>query len=158
MRHAIPVPASLLVLAGVALICGGCGARVDVPDPPSESETNLMKIGRAYLLAGGGLKHPPHNARDLIPYLQQMGESESVLRSPRDQQEYVILWDVKSADLIAKPPQPGLAPEQRFPVLAYEKIGVGGSRFVLQVPNRVVSMSDDELKQAYFPPGHRPPP
>jgi hypothetical protein len=28
---------------------------------------------------------------------------------------------------------------------------------VLQVPNRVVPMTREELKEAYFPAGHRPP-
>ena len=54
--------------------------------------------------------------------------------------------------------QEGLPSDRRFPVLAYEKAGEGGSRLVLQVPNRIVLMTPEELSNAYFPAGHRPPP
>ncbi|OAI42264.1 hypothetical protein AYO40_00020 [Planctomycetaceae bacterium SCGC AG-212-D15] len=125
-------------------------------EPLSDAEMNLTLIGRAYMMAGNELKRSPHNAEELIPYLKELGSSESALQSPRDGQDYVILWDAKPADLVARPPKSGLAAAQRFPVLAYEKRGSGGSRLVLQVPNRVVEMTDAELGEAYFPSGHKP--
>lgn len=135
----------------------GCGVHVETPEPLSEAEENLSKIGRAYMQAGSELKRPPRNAKELLSYLEKNGETERVLRSPRDGQEYVILWDVKPSELAPKPVKEGLAPHRRFPVLAYEKSGEGGSRFVLQVPNRIVSLRNEELSEAYFPAGRRPP-
>jgi hypothetical protein len=153
----VPVRASSLLLIFSMGYAIGCGVHVETPEPPSEAEENLSKIGRAYMQAGSGLKRPPRNAKELLHYLEKNGDTDQVLRSPRDGQEYVILWDVKSSDLTPKPVQEGLPPERRFPVLAHEKIGEGGSRFVLQVPNRVVAMTNEELREAYFPAGHRPP-
>jgi hypothetical protein len=153
----LPVRALWLVLIISMGYCIGCGVHVETPEPLSEAEENLSKIGRAYMQAGSGLKRPPRNAKELLPYLEKNGATEQVLRSPRDGQEYVILWDVKSSELAPKPVQEGLPADRRFPVLAYEKTGEGGSRFVLQVPNRVVAMTNEELREAYFPAGHRPP-
>ena len=144
----------LIISLGVGV---GCGVHVDPPEPATEAEENLSKIGRAYMEASSGLKHPPRNTKELVPFLEKVGASENALRSPRDGKEYVILWDVKGSDLAPKPPQQGLAPDRRFPVLAYEKVGEDGSRFVLQVPNRVVLLTKEELSNAYFPAGHRPP-
>jgi hypothetical protein len=90
-------------------IAVGC-ARVEPPES-GEAEQNLAKIGRAYMKATGGLKRPPHNASELTTYLRQMGEPDSVLRSPRDGQEYVILWDLQPADLAPKTSEP---PERRY--------------------------------------------
>jgi hypothetical protein len=135
---------------------GGCSPKYEAV-PASQAESNLSKIGRAYMLASAGLKRPPKNSQELLPYLKEIGESEAALRSPTDGEEYVILWGVKGESLAPKPPSSELKPYQRFPVLAYEKRGDSDGRWVLQVPNRVVQLSEEELQQAYFPGGHKPP-
>ena len=41
-------------------------------------------------------------------------------------------------------------------VLAYEKKGKNGARYVMKPPSYVVQMKDLEFKSAKFPPGHQP--
>ena len=95
-RSAIVGSKVLIISMGLVV---GCGIHVEPPPPPGEAEENLSKIGRAYMEASAGLKHPPRNAGELAPFLEKVGASESVLRSPRDNQDFVILWDVKSSEL-----------------------------------------------------------
>jgi hypothetical protein len=145
---------SSMRLVGLAACVLAFGCAEKKPAPPSASETNLRMIGRAYATATAALNRPPRNSKELKPYLAQLGASEDALRSPNDGEEYVILWNVKPQDL---GPQ-GSDPKQRkFPVLAYEKTGGPGGRFVLTVPNRVNRMKPEELRNACFPPGHKPP-
>jgi hypothetical protein len=140
-----------LPVVGVCLLVLSCSKHY-APEAISESEQNLSKIGRAYMLAMGGLKHAPHNAAELTPYLKDLGESSSCLRSPEDGEEYVIIWNVKPGEMAPR----GNGEDRRFPVLAYEKTGSGGKRYVLMVPNRIQSLTEDELRSAYFPAGHKP--
>jgi hypothetical protein len=145
----------------VAFLCfgfllAGCSPKYEAQSA-SQVEINLSKVGRAYMLASAGLKRPPKNSRELVPYLKELGESEEALRSPRDGEELVILWGLKGNDLLPRAPSADLKTDQRFPVLAYEKRGQGGSRWVLQVPNRVTLMTGDEIQAAYFTGGNKPP-
>jgi hypothetical protein len=146
-----------LLIASMGLVAG-CAAKQEIPPPRTEAEENLQKIGQAYMDARAGLKRSPRNNSDLLPFLRKVGGSEQTLRSPRDGLEYVIHWDVKPADLLPKPVAEGVSTTQRLPVLAYERVGDGGKRFVLQVPNRIVSMTSEELNTANFPAGHSPAP
>jgi hypothetical protein len=140
-----------LPVVGVCLLVLSCSKQY-APEPVSESEQNLSKIGRAYMLAMGGLKRAPQNAAELTPYLKELGESSSCLRSPEDGEEYVIIWKIKPDEMAPR----GSGPDRQFPVLAYEKKGSGGKRYVLMVPNRIQLLSEDELRNAYFPGGHKP--
>jgi hypothetical protein len=85
------------------------------------------------------------------PYLDS-DDGDDVFHSPRDGEMYVILWGVKAADLQRSS---NADPAQRFPVLAYEKRGTDGQRYVLQMPPQVTLMSDEELKKARFPAPHK---
>jgi hypothetical protein len=45
---------------------------------------------------------------------------------------------------------------QSTPVLAYEKTGVNGKRFVRTIMGSVEELSEQEFAAASFPPGHTP--
>ena len=53
--------------------------------------------------------------------------------------------------------QPPASGAKSMPVVAYEKQGVNGRRYVLTAPFRKVEvLSDQEFRQASFPPGYSP--
>jgi hypothetical protein len=143
--------------AGVACLLlslggAGCGG---TPEPIKQeadgSYQHLKIIGSAYLRASADLGRPPENAKEILPYIHYKGEggAEAVLRSPNDGLEYKILWSVSRDDM--EPRASG-----RFPVLAYEQQGRDGWRYVLCVKN-IEPMTDEQLKKAPFPPGHKNP-
>jgi hypothetical protein len=138
-------------MCGLCLLVAACASQAPPPEATA-GEIHLHKIGRAYLRACDGLKRPPRNAAELRPYLDP-SDGEDVFRSPRDGEEYVILWGVKAAELQRSN---NSDPGQRYPVLAYEKRGATGQRYVLQMPPQVTLMSDEELKKARFPSAHKP--
>jgi hypothetical protein len=113
------------------------------------TEERLLKVGQAYIKANYRLQRAPKNADEIKANWE--GEfSDDVLRSPNDGEPFVILWGVDFATL---PP----GPKDPFTVGGYEKTGTGGKRYVLRFPIQVVPMTDDELRQAVFPPGHKAP-
>jgi hypothetical protein len=69
--------------------------------------------------------------------------------SPNDGQPYEILWGVD----ISKADAEGAAPA----VVAYERQGVGGKRYVLLVGIAVRALTAAEFARAHFPRGHQPP-
>jgi len=109
---------------------------------------NLKRIGSAYLEATNQLGRPPNNAGELTPHLKRYGDPATILRSPADGQDYVIL---RGVDVCAAQAQKG-----GLPVLAYEQKGDGQKRYVL-LTRQVVHLTDEEFKQAPFPPGHKAP-
>jgi hypothetical protein len=131
------------------LIAAGCSsAPIKIETPPNPTADNLKKILAAYGSFCMTERKPPESAEDLKPALAKWGNPDEVLRSPRDGQPFVICWRV---DL--------LKPEswaKSTPVLAYEKRGVDGQRYVLTARRYVVLMRDRDFRQASFPPGHTP--
>lgn len=136
----------LLVLAAIA----GCSSTVTPPPSPAAAE-NLRKIALAYNNAVGKNKKPPQNLEQLKPFLKDMGNPEEILRSPGDGQPYVIIWGVTSFSQL-NPSVPMGDPV----VIAYERNGVDGRRFVATTMGNVVEMSDEEFAKANFPRGHKP--
>ena len=63
-----------------------------------------------------------------------------------DGQPLVVCWGV---DLSKRP-----AWAKTTPVLAYEKQGADGNRYVLTVVRSVELLSDKDFRTASFPPGH----
>ncbi len=133
----------LLACFGIA----GCGGEPQSKDIPG-SYQNLKSISAAYLEATKSLDRPPKDLDELMPYLKKQGDPETLLRSPNDGENYQILWGV---DYRSPPQQRGT-----YPVLAYEQRGKNGKRYVLQIRN-VTQMSDEEFKNAPFPPGYKAP-
>ncbi len=136
-----------LVWGFVGLAASGCGSGGE-PAAVPDAYQNLRKIGLAYRQATEANGRPPESVTDLMPFLRKLGDPAAILRSPDDGEEYTILWGV---DVLNVRPR-----GSTWPVLAYEKHGKGGKRRVLQVRFPTV-MTDEELRNAYFPPGHKPP-
>jgi hypothetical protein len=108
-----------------------------------------MTIARAYSQYNSKYEKPPTGIGQLQPFLKEVGNPEELFRSPKDGQPYVICWGV---DLLAPPNW-----AKSTPILAYEKYGANGHRYVLTTMRSVLLMSDTEFRQASFPPGHQPP-
>jgi hypothetical protein len=117
-----------------------------------EARVHLQTIAAAYEFAVQRNGRPPQNLDELRPFLQdrqQPGKTLDVLRSPNDGENYVIIWGVDYRELATQVPNP-------YVVLAYEKSGKAGKRYVLVRPNFVTVMTDAEFRTAPFPPGHQP--
>jgi hypothetical protein len=115
----------------------------------SETEDHLYAFGKAYIQASVQLNRGPKSISEIKSFLPADAPSD-LLRSPNDGEEFVILWGV---DFNKLPPVDG----DPYYIGAYEKTGKNGKRYVLRFPIGVVSMTDDELKTARFPSGHKPP-
>jgi hypothetical protein len=119
-----------------------------VEKPLDPTHGNLMRIGSAYVRHINEKKKPPQGPQDLRPFLADAGNPDEIFRSARDNEPLVICWGVD----ILKP----ISWAKSTPVLAYEKRGADGSRYVLTTVRSVELMPDAEFRQASFPPGHHP--
>lgn len=140
-----------LLLASVAG-CGGSPAVVNVQE--DKSAQNLQQIGAAYSMAAIKLGRPPRDANDLKEILKNgpgNPDPETILRSPDDNEPYVIVWNVNFME-VAK------ARGNVDVILAYEAKGKNGKRHVLKPPAQIIVMTDEQFRAAAFPPGHTPAP
>ncbi len=102
------------------------------------AEQNLLSIHSAYEQAVSSGR-APRGPKDLRRGLGdgEKGDLEQMLRSPRDHQPYEIIWGVMlNSD------------EENPRVLAYEKNGADGTRFVLWTDGAVKKMTEPEFKKA----------
>ena len=128
----------LLALQGTA----GCGTREQVTDV-AKSYENLQIIGLAYRDATDEWNRPPRSSDELAPFIRKRGGDPAVIfKSPDDDQPYVIHWDIDY-----RSPNP--------PVLAYEKIGKDGRRYVSRF-RIVLHMTEEEFNKAPLPSGKAP--
>jgi hypothetical protein len=118
---------------------------VDRQDP---TRLKLESIGRAYIWATRSLGRPPADLTELLPFVEKQGKPTNILSSPNDGQGFEIVWGVDLRQLKAR----GSA----VPVIAYEKVGKGGKRYVLRGRADVVLLTDGELKSSAFPEGYSP--
>jgi hypothetical protein len=140
----------LLSLAAVV----GCKSATPPSAATDKSYENLQQIGAAYSQASIKLGRPPGNANELTEILKNGAASRDpaeVLRSPDDNEPYVIVWGVDFRQLAKNTGNVDV-------VLAYEQRGKNGKRHVLKPPSNVFIMTDEEFKAAKFPPGHQPAP
>src|SRR5206468_8320011 len=107
---------------------------------------NLSTIKGAYLKATQKLGKPPARQEDIMPFLQEVGEPEQILRSSNDGEPYVIIWGVDIRRYLDK----GIDP-----VVAYEKNGKDGKR-VVSHGHFVRIETDEEFQKDVFPAGHKP--
>lgn len=137
------------VLLAAWCVAGCTPSQVEVKqlDPTVE---RLSKLTQAYSMAMAKLNRPPRDANELTPFLKDQGNPAELLKSADDQEDFVVHWGVDYRKL---PPR---GPDE-MPVLAYEKTGKGGKRYVLRYPTMITRMSAEELSKAYFPPGQKPP-
>ena len=90
----------------------------------------------------------PANREEIIPYLKAHGEPADIFRSANDHEDFVVFWNVdyRECQREGKP----------FPVIAHEKTGSNGMRYILQV--RIISqVTNAQLQQLPFPPGQQAP-
>jgi hypothetical protein len=134
------------LLPGMLVLPACSGKHVDVPRAPAEEQ--LYRIGKAYVRATYRLKRAPTSFEEIKKSLEEPA-SEDLLRSPNDGQPFVIHWGVDFNKLA-----PGK--EDPFTVVAYEKTGVEGQRYVLRYPTQIVRMDEETFRKAVFPPGYQP--
>jgi hypothetical protein len=136
-----------------AALALGCGSSKPVVVDSVASQKNLQRIAGAYAMFAAKQGRPPKDLNDLKPQLEGGPDklvASEVLRSPDDGEEYVIIYGVSVIELAQKGINPNV-------VIAYEKNGSGGKRWVLKMPSQVLQMTDAEFKKAPFPPGSQPP-
>jgi hypothetical protein len=136
----------LLLLVGIMGLagCGQGGGRERNP-----TEERLYKIGKAYVKSCHALSRGPVSFGEIKNSIE--GEvPEDLLDSPNDGKPFVILWGVDVTQL-------RFSRENPFYVLAYEKTGADGVRYVLRYPIGLARLTDEELQKAAFPPGHKSP-
>ncbi len=138
-----------MLLAFSALLgCSGSSTPIYVDKPLDPTHEKLMKIGMAYARFSANRKRPPQAWADLRPILAETENADGPWCSARDGQPLVVCWGV---DLSKRP-----AWAKTTPVLAYEKQGADGSRYVLTAVRNVELLSDKDFREASFPPGHDP--
>jgi hypothetical protein len=139
---------------GVLLLCAGALTGAGLPGctgPPQPQENqaaaHLRTIIQAYDLALYHKGRPPRDAEELKPFLKQLREHEDpdvLLRSPNDGQPYEIVWGVN----LNQDVDPGA-------VLAYEKQGAEGKRYVITVGRIVKEMTEAEFSGASLARGRK---
>lgn len=146
----LPFVRALPLTLAVCASFGGCSpSEVVVHAKVDPAQENLMRIGAAYQRYNTEFAKPPTSADQIKRFLKEFGNPDEMLRSPRDGQPYVICWGTD----LAVPPKWA----KSTPVLAYEKQGAQGKRYVMTTLRSVTLMTDKEFQQASFPPGHAAP-
>jgi hypothetical protein len=135
-------PVSLLAAVVVLAAITGCG---DAPRVQKGTGEKLEQFSAVYRAATEKLRRPPASADELKPYLSPGQSLDALLTSPNDNQPHVVIW---GADVRA-----GM--ELKPLVIAYEKEGSGGNRFVMTAMG-VFLMGPEDFKEANFPTGHKP--
>lgn len=141
---------SLRVYTFVFACCllSGCEQSVEEVELPPARE-NLEVLGSGYSAYVVEMGRAPSSLESLKPILEQWGEdSQSIGTSPRDSQEYVVVWGVDLANVEIR--------EDSTPIIAYEKTGDGkGNRFVTN-GRETYEVSDEDFRSLYFPAGYTP--
>lgn len=119
--------------------CSGGGGKVQPADM-----ANIQKIASAYVKANDKLGRPPKEKKELLPFLKEESDLEALFQSPNDGQPFVIIWGTN----------PRAALDVSPGVIAYEKVGKGGKRFVFTAMG-VMQMADEDFTKANFPKGHK---
>ena len=141
------VHGAFLCFTALLTTCSGCSGEKDEASQEKDRETtiNLDAIQAAYEAASDKYRRPPRDRAELEKFLAD-GVGANVFRSPRDEHDFVIAWgaDLRHLERQAEPV-----------VIAYEKDGSNGERFVLTSMG-TFRMTDEEFAAAKFPPGHKP--
>jgi hypothetical protein len=122
-----------VLLAVLAL--AGCHRTAGPPPVKQQDTENLSTISLAYNRATDKLGRAPKDLDELKPFFKDLGDPDTILRSPHDGQPYVILFgrSIRKFD----PP----------PIIAYEEQGKDGMRYVLTAMG-VQPMRDEEFAKA----------
>jgi hypothetical protein len=130
------------ILSIIACAClPACSSSKSPPRTEDPGVTNLRKIGQAYEHFTSEKHRAPRNDDELKPMFNELGDNtnpDEILRSKRDGQPFVIYYGAK------------MDSDARDVVLAHEKDGADGKRYVLTLDRMVVEMSDAEFASAKF--------
>ena len=134
----------MVILFSFSLLgCGGSQKESSLPTDPTYLA--LEKLGHAYIR----IDPPPQQTAELAAALKSFGKPEEILKSPNDGHEFIIVYGVKLQMLKAT--------GNEVPVVAFEKFGKDGKRYVLRGRNGITQLTDDELRDAKFPDGYKLP-
>jgi hypothetical protein len=140
--------APLLCLTVLAVV--GCGSPEVKPldEETMASVRHFQKIGAAYNRAYQAKGKPPSSAKDLKPYLKDVGGGgKDALLSPNDGKPIVI---VPGVAMDATPA------EGERSIVAYEQTGVNGKRMMVDIRGMVHFVTDKEFATIKFVGGHKP--
>jgi len=141
VRLSPPVRAALSALrwSGLVAVAFAFGCGPPTPDKPAaNSYENLGAINAAYFKATKKMGRPPAKLADIEPFLRENGEPEILLTSPVDGEPYVIVWGIDIQRMLDR---------NTPPVVAYEKTGKDGKRFVSN-GHLILQFTDDQFEKA----------
>ena len=142
-------PIALLALCSL-LTLGGVGCSTKPVSREDDTTQDLNHIARVYGLMISVDHHPPRDEEELRQSLLDFHKADmnphpdEIMVSSRDKQPYVIIYKANF----------GTAASSE--IVAYEKTGAEGKRYVLTMSRDVRQLSDQEFRQATFANGHRP--
>ena len=117
----------------------------DGPDKTVDAADQFRKVSAAYNQAYQKLRRPPQ-ANDLKPFLQQVGNADALLVSPRDSKPLVIVSFAPDAERA----------EDERSIVAYEQVGMDGKRMTVDIRGTVVLEKDADFANLKFAGGHTP--
>jgi hypothetical protein len=139
-------PSWWFVLLVVAIpMLSGCARERKIDPVEGQVGESLMIVANAYLQATEKNKRPPKGPEELKPFLPADKPADSLLRSVRDGEPFVILWGTD--------PREGM--DVKPLVIGYEQKGKDGTRMVFTAMG-VMTMDEAGFAAARFPPGHKP--
>lgn len=143
-----------LALAGVALASLGCSGKV-VKEKDDPGRTRITQLGILYgRYSSQHYGRPPATEKDFkdwvhglpadqLPPGVELGKTDEVFVSPRDNQPYVVRYGVAPG----APGPPSADGKPSSPVLAYEKVGSMGKHYVVYSTVQVEEVDDARLKE-----------
>lgn len=135
----------LCAAAAMLVVLFGCDRTPSTVVKTDPDISALRGIIRYYQTATGQLGRPPKSMEELKPVLAPLtNEPDKYLRSNRDGEEFVVVWNLQLAQLPLDT------------VIAYERKGVDGKRLVLDLNGVVREVPPDEFAKLKFPKGHNP--
>jgi hypothetical protein len=127
-----------LVFGGLGSV--GCSAKPVLIETPKETH-NINYVVVAYMTAEARLGHPPKNEEELKPFLKDFGNPDEVLTSPNDGEKFVVLYGTRATA--------GLR------IIAYEKKGKDGKRYVANPQVRIWPVTEEQFGQLRLPAGNK---
>jgi len=124
----------------------GCAGKAKPEE--NQAAAHLRKIVQAYNEVNYRHGRSPRSADELKPILKQMSERddpEIFLRSPNDGEPYEIVWGINLERVT-----------DGSILVAYEKKGVDGKRYAINVARIVKQLTDAEIQKASPPRGKKP--
>ena len=130
----------------ILVVLTGCQAEETFEEEPIKA--NLRQISKAYWTHLGYHDVPPkpENLKQDVEGLHSLGmgsPADVAMISPRDQQPIVIIYGADNKT-------------SGDEILAYEKVGADGTRWVVTMSQNIHELSNEEFAKARFAKGHKP--